>query len=609
MAPEPTTNGNLRLGVSQPRQYQELQALALRINSAPPRRPNDGTWFPAFLSNEEPLRDSPSPLIPQAWATALQGYPGDLGITINGILRFGAAIGYNGEPNPLILSDNLVSAQDDPSVLQKGLDRDLALERVSPCLPARPFICSPQGLVPKKDGGFRRIHHLSHPAGSSVNDGIPREWASLEYAALNCMLDMVRKAGRGAWLMKRDLKDAFRLVPVAHSQKRLLGFTWQGQYYHENCLPFGLRTAPLLFNLFAEGLHWIFMATWTSDTSVLMEHYLDDFVIALPSTAPTALRNLVSMRWLAVLWYLGMIPNTAKDEQGTTIEILGIEIDTLRMEARLSQKRIDEALSRVHDALDSKSLSLRDVQTLGGFLSFCAAVVQLGRTFLCSLWEFLASFSTRPHRRRTIPATLRVDLHWWRDLLPEFNGVMLLEDTARQIYHVFTDASGTGYGAFWYPSNSPADAEWLLQLPLPQNQAVALTRLELLSSTDSINVAETLCVLLALDKWRHCWIHGTIVVHTDNETARAALLSGTTRSPTVLLVLKALLRLASAMDIKVHASRISSEENTLADAISRQDWPLIANLCPNWQSPLPVSPVPLSWRDWAASLSTKPTPS
>lgn len=581
----------------------------MRISSAPPRRPNDGTGFPAFASNEEPLRDAPSPLIPRAWAEALRDYPGDLGITISGILRFGAAIGYTGEPNPLILSDNLVSAQDDPSVLQAGLDKDLSLGRVSPCQPTKPFICSPQGLVPKKDGGFRRIHHLSHPAGLSVNDGIPKEWASLEYAALNRMFDMVRKAGRGAWLMKRDLKDAFRLVPVAYSQRRLLGFAWLGQYYHENCLPFGLRTAPLLFNLFAEGLHWIFMATWPADTSVLMEHYLDDFVTTIPVTAPTALRNLASLRWLAVLRYLGMIPNTAKDLQGTTVEVLGVEIDTLRMEARLSQKRIDEALARVQVTLGAKSLSLRDVQTLGGFLSFCAAVVQLGRTFLCSLWDFLASFSDRPHRRQKIPTTLRADLHWWRDLLPDFNGVMLLEDTARQIYHLFTDASGTGYGAFWYPSESPADADWASHLPIPQSQAIALTRLERLTSQDHIGVAEALCVLLALDQWRHCWLHGTLVVHTDNETVRHALLDGTTKSSPVLLVLRALLRLAFAMDIKVHAVRISTEENVLADAISRQDWSLVANLCPNWQSPLPVSPVPPSWRDWAISLSANPTPS
>lgn len=537
----------------------------------------------------------------------MRDYPGNLGTTICGIIRFGAQIGYSGDPNPFLLSKNLISAQDDPLVLRNGLDKDLALGRVSPCEAYPPFICSPQGLVPKKDGGFRRIHHLSHPVGLSVNDGIPKDWSSLEYAALQRMFDVVREAGRGSWILKRDLKDAFRLVPIALSQRRLLGFTWDGQYYHENCLPFGLRTAPLLFNLFAEGLHWIFTATWTANAGVLMEHYLDDFITVLPAKAPAYLKNLVPLRWTAVLRFLGMIPNDAKDQQGTTVEILGVEINTLRMEARLSQKRIDEAYAKVTEALSWSTISLRDAQSLGGFLSFCAAVVQLGRTFLCSLWELIATFATAPHRRKKVPSTVREDLEWWRDLLPEFNGVMLLEDTARQIYHVFTDASGKGFGSFWYPSRSPADSDWHSHLPLPQNNCLAMSRIEDLSTDDNINVAETLCILLAITTWRQHWLHGTIVVHTDNETARAALISGTTRSPTVLIVLKALLRVTAAMDIKVHAVRVPTHENTLADAISRHDWVTIANISPNWQSPLPVSPVPNSWKEWATSLSATPT--
>lgn len=587
--------------------YCPTQTLSFQINSAPPRRPNDEPSFPAFRPDEPILLDSPSPLIARAWEEGLQHYPGNLGITICGIIRFGSQIGYSGDPDPFILSENLTSAQDDPSVLQDGLDKDLALGRVSPCKAHPPFICSPQGLVPKKDGGFRRIHHLSHPNGSSVNDGIPKEWSSLEYAALQRMFDLVREAGRGAWIFKRDLKDAFRLIPIAVSQRRLLGFTWNGQFYHENCLPFGLRTAPLLFNLFAEGLQWIFAATWPEGLTVLIEHYLDDFIIVLPSLAPAYLRKLVPIRWTSVLRFLGMIPNGSKDQQGTTVEILGVEIDTLRMEARLSQKRIEEAHAKVKEALTWSTISLRDTQSLGGFLSFCAAVVQLGRTFLCSLWELIAAFSLSPRHRRKIPPQVREDLEWWRDLLPEFNGVMLLEDTARQIYHVFTDASGVGFGAIWYPSSSPADADWQSHLPLPQSNALAMSRIENLSTDDNINVAETLCILLAVVQWRHLWLHGTIVVHTDNETTRAALIGETSRSPTVLLVLKALLRVAAAMDIKVHAVRVSTHDNTLADAISRHDWASIANICPNWQSPLPVSLVPSSWRAWATSLSASPT--
>ena len=50
--------------------------------------------------------------------------------------------------------------------------------------PAPPFISSPLGLVPKHDGGFRKIHHLSYPSGDSVNDYVADEASSLSYTFL-----------------------------------------------------------------------------------------------------------------------------------------------------------------------------------------------------------------------------------------------------------------------------------------------------------------------------------------------------------------------------------------------------------------------------------------
>lgn len=53
--------------------------------------------------------------------------------------------------------------------------------------------------------------------------------------------------------------------------------------------------------------------------------------------------------------------------------------------------------------------------------------------------------------------------------------------------------------------------------------------------------------------------------------------------------LREALLLAAAFDIHIHAVRVTTAENTLADAISRFDWQTIANLCPNWQPPLCLS--------------------
>ena len=56
-------------------------------------------------------------------------------------------------------------------------------------------------------------------------------------------------------MVKRDLADAFRYIPIHPSDWWLMGFEWRGTLYHELFLPFGLRTAPRIFNYFAEGLH------------------------------------------------------------------------------------------------------------------------------------------------------------------------------------------------------------------------------------------------------------------------------------------------------------------------------------------------------------------
>lgn len=85
---------------------------------------------------------------------------------------------------------------------------------------------------------------------------------------------MVIQGGRSCIILKRDVKDAFRNVPVAPHQQWLLGFMWKEKYYKETCLSFGLSTAPFILNLFGKGLHWILVSylCW------FLVHYLDDFV-------------------------------------------------------------------------------------------------------------------------------------------------------------------------------------------------------------------------------------------------------------------------------------------------------------------------------------------
>ena len=67
----------------------------------------------------------------------------------------------------------------------------------------------------------------------------------------------------------------------------LLGIHWRGSYYVDKQLPFGLRSAPFLFNELANALHWIITNNYHIPHLI---HYLDDFLLISP-THPACLHD------------------------------------------------------------------------------------------------------------------------------------------------------------------------------------------------------------------------------------------------------------------------------------------------------------------------------
>lgn len=139
------------------------------------------------------------------------------------ILRFGAELGYQGPPDAFILSRNLSSALEDPAIIDKKLTEDLALGRVVEVdAPTPPFICSPLGLVPKHEGGWRRIHHLSYPRGSSVNDYIPDGAGELRYTRFQEVHKIGYPSGKELHYPERGMLS----LPLGMSQCSTSMATW-----------------------------------------------------------------------------------------------------------------------------------------------------------------------------------------------------------------------------------------------------------------------------------------------------------------------------------------------------------------------------------------------
>ena len=121
------------------------------------------------------------------------------------------------------------------------------------------------GVIPKtgQPGKWRLILDLSSPHGLSVNDGIDPNQFSLHYIKFDDVVTMVTKLGRGALMAKFDVQSAYRNVAVLPRQWHLLGMKWRGKFYIDLALPFGLRSAPFIFNSIADLVEWILHTNYT----------------------------------------------------------------------------------------------------------------------------------------------------------------------------------------------------------------------------------------------------------------------------------------------------------------------------------------------------------
>ena len=110
--------------------------------------------------------------------------------------------------------------------------------------------------------------------GHSVNDGIAKELCSLHYSSIDDAAARVATLGPGCLLAKMDIRQAYRNIPVAPEDKHLLGLQWNNQIYVDQVLPFGLRSAPMIFSAVADTLLWIMLQKGVSWGI----HYIDDFL-------------------------------------------------------------------------------------------------------------------------------------------------------------------------------------------------------------------------------------------------------------------------------------------------------------------------------------------
>lgn len=551
----------------------------------------EGPWRQSMLSVRSPGGKSFRDRFPNEFDRILEG------------INHGVPVDYMGDRTIGRFGPNLPVTDEDRPKITAVIREDVRQgKKAGPfARPPFPVMCiSPIGCVPKKSfgkptGKIRVIHHLSYPhGGDSVNASILEE--PLRLPTFGHAARIVSLFGRGALLIKLDVSAAYKQVPVRKEDWPLLGFLWEGEYYYERVLPFGLRSSCRLWDLYAAALHYFLYHHLDTKCRREVIHYVDDFLfIVEPGKEEEAKRLLEGA--VALCAKLGLPLAAEKTEGPTTcLTFLGIEIDSVALEARLPQPRLAE-LRRLMVVWGQQSrASIRELQSLAGLLNFAAQVIRPGRFWLSSIFKQIAKLlraRVQPTIPCGIPGAVRSDLAQWSTLLAQWNGVSVLYEAqwlASDRIELFTDACEDGYGGHF-------GREWFAGRWSPAVWGEALHDL----SKRSMPFLELFALVSAAVLWGDQWKGLKITFRCDCMPVVQSLERGSSRSRGMNHLLRLLCLNACLNGYDYRAEHIPGADNIAADALSRWgDCQAFRNACPDASKhplPPPLLSLPLPQAD------------
>lgn len=333
----------------------------------------------------------------------------------------GFSLGYQGPRNRQTLAKNLRLRVGSKLDLWNKLIKEVQLGRVSGPwrdIPYDQYIQSPIGLVPKHEPGQTRlIFHLSYPEGESVNDYIPDSYSKVQYQDLDKAVQMCLEKEGELWVAKADLKNAFRELPIRRQDRRWLVMkaqhptTGEVFYFVEKNLCFGSSCSCFLFQKFSDALAHVYRFRSQNDIC----NYLDDFFFA-------AIRRELGNQLLRVFLEICQEINfpVAMDKTVWAIQLLvflGILLDAINRTLSIPEDKRQKALGMLDRVVESKKVTVMQLQQLTGLLNFICRAVVPGRAFTRRLYAAFSGKKLKQHHHVRVNQEMRLDCKVWLDFL------------------------------------------------------------------------------------------------------------------------------------------------------------------------------------------------
>ncbi|XP_078032220.1 uncharacterized protein LOC144467455 [Epinephelus lanceolatus] len=339
--------------------------------------------------------------------------------------------------------------------------------------------------------------HSSHI--SSINSVIPSPDFSMQYTTIDHAITLIRLAGRGAWLSKADITSAFKVLPMHPDFWCFFGVCWKGAYYFSVRLNFGCKSSPKIFDSLSEALCWILT---NNHRLPYILHLLYDFLVVTPPSSPPChgLNTLTNA-------FSGIPLSEEKTSgPGTSIEFLGITLDSISFQASLPLEKIQRISLLLSNYLLADKCTKRQLLVLLGHLNYAIRIIPQAKSFLSILLSKTAAIPSL-HDRVILDDACKMEMRMWLHFLSSWNGISFYDDfiTQPEDIQLFTDAApftgfGGYYGGRWSASAWPPEFESLDSESCPPSSVLH----------------ELYPIIIAAILWGHEWSMKSILIHSDN---------------------------------------------------------------------------------------------
>jgi hypothetical protein len=471
---------------------------------------------------------------------------------------------------------NAMTAQQNPAVVTKLLQDEVDKGYVIGPFDSPPFPIyriSPIGIAEHKYSKKQRlILDLSAPHNCSehisINALIDKADFSVSYVKVDEAVRIIKKLGRGSFLTRTDIVDAFKLMPIRPDLWCFHGLQWKQKFYFFVRLCFGSRSSPKIFTMLSEAIHYI------ASQNYGMEHLLyllDDFLSIDPPTEVSH-KSLTLFRTVFGNLNVPMHP-TKTVGPDTSLIFLGITLDSVNMLASLPADKVQRIVEILHTFEDRKCVTKRELLSLLGHLNFASRVILPGRSFVSYLLS-LASSAKELHHHVRLSADCLSDMRMWSAFLAQWNGVSFFYDddpVDAADFQLYSDASGSlGYGAFF-------QGKWFAQAWGPDAPKLG-------DDDMSIAFMELVPIVTCAVTWGSSWTCKRILFHCDNMTTVSIIAKGRSKSPLIMRLMRRLTLCSATYNFIVHAKHIPGKFNILSDCLSRLQISRFRRLAPDADS-------------------------